>query len=63
MLKQGFLLGNAVYTTYAYNKKIINKFIYASEKSFEKISEFIMNGKLESLKKDEIIQMGFKRLT
>ena len=63
MLKQGFLLGNAVYTTYAYNKKIIKKFIDASEKSFEKISEFITNDKLESLKKDEIIQMGFKRLT
>ena len=63
MLKQGFLLGSAIYTTYAYNKKIINKFLDASEKSFEQISEIIMNNKLDSFKKDEIIEMGFKRLT
>ena len=36
MLEQCFLVGNAVYTTFAYNDSIIKKFFNASQKSFKK---------------------------
>ena len=62
MLEQGFLVGNAVYTTFAYNKAIVKKFINATEKSFKKITYDIDSNKFDSYSKDEIIEMGFKRL-
>ena len=62
MLEQGFLVGNAVYTTFAYNDSIIKKFFNASKKSFKKISNEIKQNNLDKFAKDEIIEMGFKRL-
>lgn len=63
MLERGFLLGAAVYATYAYSDEIIDMFIKASDLVFQKIRESQDAGNVRALLKGEIIHAGFKRLT
>lgn len=63
MLERGFLLGAAVYTTYAYSDEIIDRFIEASDPVFAKIREAQSTGNVRNLLKGEVIHAGFKRLT
>ena len=62
MLKKGYLLGSSVYSTFAYNTDIINKFIQDSEEVFHLISLTIKNNNLMSCLQGEVISKGFKRL-
>jgi len=62
MLKKGYLLAAAVYTTYAYTDKIINKFIEDSDEVFGKIKKAIDSGNIKKFLKNEVIHAGFKRL-
>ena len=61
MLKEGFLAGSQISTSYAYNDKIIKKYFTAVNKVFRKISKAIMNNNLKI--KGEIKHSTFKRLT
>ena len=63
MLKRGFLLGAAVYSSYAYSAEVINKFCEQSDPVFEKIKTALANDNVHSLLKGEVIHSGFKRLT
>lgn len=62
MLPRGYLLGAAVYTTYAYTDKIIETFIENSDFAFNKIAEAIKNNSVVASLKNEIAYSGFKRL-
>ena len=62
MLELGYLLGAAVYMTYAYTEEIIDKFINDSNKVFESIKAAVSSGTVEDKLKGEVIQTGFKRL-
>lgn len=62
MLERGYLLGAAVYTTYAYSEEIIAKFIADSDPAFEKIKQAIDSGNFKRYLKGEVIHAGFKRL-
>tara|TARA_Y100000817_G_C16851940_1_gene542396 strand:- start:873 stop:2180 length:1308 start_codon:yes stop_codon:yes gene_type:complete len=61
MLKKGFLAGAQVATSYAYNIKIINKYLKAVDFVFKKISKCIKNGKFPL--KGKIKHSTFRRLT
>lgn len=63
MLEYGYLLGAAVYTTYAYSDEVIQKFCEQSDPVFEKIKMALDTGDLFSRLKGEVIHSGFKRLT
>ncbi len=63
MLKENFLLGSSVYTTYSYSNKLIKKFLTASDHSFKKIKIQIENDNIKDVFKGSKIDMGFKRLT
>ncbi len=63
MLNKGFLVGASVYTTYAYNDEIIDRFIEASDEVFAQLSQFSKAGTLRQHLKGDVIQTGFKRLT
>jgi len=63
MLEKGYLLGSAVYTTYAYTDEIINKFISDSDSVFCKIRDAIASGNIKHFLKGDVIHAGFKRLT
>jgi glutamate-1-semialdehyde 2,1-aminomutase len=63
MLEKGYLLGAAVYTTYAYTDEIIDKFISESDPVFSKISVAMASGNVKSFLKGDVIHAGFKRLT
>jgi hypothetical protein len=63
MLKRGFLLGAAVYATYAYSDKIIDGFIKHSDAVFGTIREALNAGDIKKFLQGEVIHAGFKRLT
>ena len=63
MLAKGYLLGAAVYTTYAYSDSIIDQFIADSDPVFGTIKEALNSGNVEKYLKRDIIHAGFKRLT
>ena len=61
MLKKGFLAGAQVATSFAYNDKIINKYLKEVDNVFSKIQTCLKNGKFPL--KGEIKHSTFKRLT
>ncbi len=61
MLKRGFLAGGQVATSYAYNNKIINKYLVETDKVFAKIQDCLKKGKFPL--KGQIKHSTFKRLT
>ncbi len=61
MLKKGFLAGSTISTSYAYNDKIINKYLKAVDEVFNKISIGISKNNLKI--KGEIKHSTFRRLT
>ena len=61
MLKKGFLAGGQVATSFAYNNKIINKYLNAVDEVFGKIRFCLNNNKFPL--KGEIKHSTFKRLT
>jgi len=63
MLAKGYLLGAAVYTTYAYSDKIIDQFIVDSESAFATIEEALSSDDIKKYLKGDVIHAGFKRLT
>tara|TARA_B100000315_G_scaffold260917_1_gene327320 strand:- start:10738 stop:12042 length:1305 start_codon:yes stop_codon:yes gene_type:complete len=63
MLKKGYLLGSNVYMSFAYSKKLINKFIVDSEDVFKKLKKYNTQGKLLEYIEGDIIDTGFSRLT
>ncbi|MCK5083341.1 MAG: aminotransferase class III-fold pyridoxal phosphate-dependent enzyme, partial [Candidatus Omnitrophica bacterium] len=63
MLEKGYLLGAAVYTTYAYSEEIIDQFISDSDPVFGLMRETIEEGDIKKRLKGDIIHSGFKRLT
>jgi len=63
MLKKGFLVGSAIYSTYAYSNEIIQKFLEASEEVFCMIAQYVAAGTLEQKLIGEVVHAGFKRLT
>ena len=63
MLAKGYLLGAAVYTTYAYSDDIIDRFITDSDSVFAIIKEASNTGDIRKYLKADVIHAGFKRLT
>lgn len=63
MMAKGYLLGAAVYTTYAYSDKIIDQFIADSDSVFGLIKEAMERGNVKKHLKGDVIHAGFKRLT
>ncbi|CAB5086949.1 aminotransferase, Class III pyridoxal-phosphate dependent [Olavius algarvensis associated proteobacterium Delta 3] len=63
MLFKGYLLGAAVYTTYAYSEEIIEQFILDSDPVFRMIANALESGNVKSLLKHDAAYSGFKRLT
>ncbi len=63
MLKKGYLLGAAVYTTYAYTDEIIERFIEASDPVWAILKQAIDHDDVESHLSHGIASPGFKRLT
>ena len=61
MLKKGFLAGGQVATSFAYNNKIINRYLKEADHVFSKIKICLKNGKFPL--KGEIKHSTFKRLT
>ena len=60
MLKKGFLAGAQVATSYAYNDKVINKYLKEVDNVFGKINNCLINGKFPL--KGQIKHSTFKRL-
>lgn len=63
MLKRGYLLGAAVYTTYSYSKEIIEGFIKDSDEVFSVIRKALDSGDVKEHLEGGVIHAGFKRLT
>lgn len=63
MLEAGYLLGAAVYTTYAYSDEIIKDFLDASDRVFEKLKTASLSGDVQGFLKGDVAQTGFTRLT
>lgn len=63
MLARGYLVGAAVYTTYAYSSEIIDMFITDSDQAFAAIRKALDSGEPAGFLQGDIIQAGFKRLT
>jgi glutamate-1-semialdehyde 2,1-aminomutase len=63
MLEKGYLLGAAVYTTYAYSDAVIDRFISDSDSVFVTIKQALDAGDVVPFLKGEIAHTGFKRLT
>lgn len=63
MLAKGYLLGAAVYTTFAYTDEIIDRFINDSDQAFKVLKDAISSGKVRSMLKGDVAYSGFKRLT
>ena len=63
MLKKGFLIGGAIFTSYAYNSAIIKKFLQANDEVFEKISSCARKHKdIRQCLEGPVKHSGFKRL-
>ena len=63
MLARGYLLGGAIYTTYAYTSEIIDHFLADSDAVFGRIRRHLEMGDLAAQLKGPVIQPGFRRLT
>jgi glutamate-1-semialdehyde 2,1-aminomutase len=63
MLERGFLLGAAVYTTYAYSDSVIDQFHEQSDLVFRTIAGAIDSGNVKKFLKGEVVHAGFGRLT
>lgn len=63
MLKRGFLAGPSVYSTFAYDNLVINKFEKAIKSVFKLLSKAINSGEIENYIDSEEKHSGFKRLT
>lgn len=62
LLSRGYLLGSAVYTTYAYSTEIIKGFLEASDQAFALLKQVINSGNIRNYLKSDVIHEGFKRL-
>ena len=63
MLKRGHLLGSSVYTTYAYDDYVLDKFHSDSKLAFQVIKTAIDSGQPEKFLISDIKHSGFERLT
>ena len=63
MLAKGYLLGTAVYSTFAYSDAIIDRFFEDSAPVFRVMADAVRKGNARSLLQGLPIQVGFKRLT
>jgi hypothetical protein len=63
MLAKGYLLGAAVYSTFAYSDAIIDRFIADSAPVFQLMADATRKGNAAALLRGQPIQVGFKRLT
>lgn len=63
MLDRGYLLGAAVYTTYAYSEAIIEQFLADTDEVFAVLSQALAEGSVAGRLRGGIAQSGFKRLT
>lgn len=63
MLKKGYLLGAAVYTTYAYTDEIVDNFIAASDEVWPLLKEAIESGDVKKYLTAGVASPGFARLT
>lgn len=63
MLGRGFLVGAAVYATYAYSDEIVDRFIENSDPIFGKIRDAIDSGNVQGFLKGDVAHAGFRRLT
>ena len=63
MLEAGYLANTALATTYAYTDKIIDNYLLHTEKTFEKISNYVNKKNGELPIKGPIKHTSFKRLT
>ncbi len=63
VLAKGYLLGTAVYSTFAYSEQIIDRFIDDSAPVFALIADSVRKGNAAVLLRGQPIQVGFKRLT
>jgi len=63
MLKRGYLLGAAIYTTSVYTKEILEKFAKDTKDVFGIIAGGIRSNKVEALLEGPIMHKTFKRLT
>ncbi len=62
MLKRNFLAGSSVYSSFAYNKSVFNKFKAAVSSSFEVIKKAMSSNKPKSFLNSEVKHSGFERL-
>jgi glutamate-1-semialdehyde 2,1-aminomutase len=62
MLEQGFLATTALYSSYAHKDEHIEKYLNATDKTFELISRLIKEGNPEKYIKGPVCHSGFKRL-
>jgi glutamate-1-semialdehyde aminotransferase len=63
MLSRGYLLGGAIYTTYAYTSEIIDRFLADSDAVWGRLRVHLDQGDLAAQLKGRVIQPGFRRLT
>lgn len=63
MLREGYLLGGAIYTSLAYREEINAKFLADSEPVFARLRTHLDRGDLAGQLKGRVIQAGFRRLT
>ena len=63
MLARGYLVGGAIYTTYAYTDSIIDGFMAACDPVFARLRQHLDRGDLAAQLQGRVIQSGFKRLT
>lgn len=63
MLDQGYLMGAAVYTTYAYTDAILDGFAEASDRAFARMREAYDSGNVRSYLRGGVSSPGFSRLT
>lgn len=63
MLARGYLVGGAIYTTYAYTPAIIDGFLAECAPIFGRLRQHLDRGDLAAQLKGRVIQPGFRRLT
>jgi glutamate-1-semialdehyde 2,1-aminomutase len=63
MLARGYLLGGAIYTSYAYTPAIIDRFLADCDPVFARLRTHLDRGDLAAQLKGPVIMPGFRRLT
>lgn len=63
MLDRKYLLGASIYTTYAYNDGLIEKFLSDTDDVFKMLKIDIDRNNVAKKLREDVIQTGFKRLT